>query len=319
MTPAAVVLCGGESRRMGRPKAWLPFGPEVMLQRVVRLVTTVAQPIIVVAAPGQDLPELPREVAIVRDEISGRGPLEGLVAGLTALDDQVELVYATGTDVPFLEPRWITRLADLMGDADLAIPRIGDYFHPLAALYRKRAVLPAIEELLHHDRLRHSLLVEAVKTRVVLEHEMRVVDPELRTLRNLNHPEEYERAHPRSTIERMRAPYLEQVGQLVHQMDLHSSYRRVTQACSAFVAVAGIAAIVGWMTGQSRLAESCAELHTDGPQHLAGVHRPESRTHRRGQRPARWPPGRRAVGRAGWLSRRAEVGRVRRRPGICCR
>ena len=33
----AVVLCGGESRRMGRPKAWLPFGPERMLQRVVRL------------------------------------------------------------------------------------------------------------------------------------------------------------------------------------------------------------------------------------------------------------------------------------------
>ncbi len=194
MSPAAVVLCGGESRRMGRPKAWLPFGPEVMLQRVVRLVTTVARPTVVVAASGQDLPELPVEVPIVRDEISGRGPLEGLAAGFSALDDQVELVYATGTDVPFLEPRWITRLAELMGDADLAIPRIGDYFHPLAALYRKRAVLPAIEKLLHNDRLRQCLLIEAVKTRFVLEHEMREVDPDLGTLRNLNHPVEYERA-----------------------------------------------------------------------------------------------------------------------------
>lgn len=77
MTIAAVILCGGESRRMGRPKAWLPFGPEVMLQRVVRLVGAVAAPIVVVAAPGQDLPTLPAEVSIVRDEISGRGPSAG--------------------------------------------------------------------------------------------------------------------------------------------------------------------------------------------------------------------------------------------------
>ena len=138
MTIAAVILCGGESRRMGRPKAWLPFGAEVMLQRVVRLVGTVAGPIVVVAAPGQDLPALPAEVSIVRDEISGRGPLQGLAAGFVALGEEVDLAYATSTDVPFLEPRWITRLAELIGDADLAIPSIGGYFHPLAALYRKK-------------------------------------------------------------------------------------------------------------------------------------------------------------------------------------
>ena len=77
---------------------------------------------------------------------------------------------------------------------DLAIPSIGDYYHPLAALYRPRIVLPAIEALLSQDRLRPLFLVEAVKTRVVTEHEMRSVDPGLGTLRNLNHPEEYERA-----------------------------------------------------------------------------------------------------------------------------
>ncbi len=194
MMPGAVVLCGGESRRMGRPKAWLPFGLELMLQRVVRLVGTVAGPIVVVAAPGQDLPQLPAGASIVRDSIAGRGPLQGLAAGFEALDEEVDLVYATGTDVPFLEPKWITQLAALIGEDDLAIPSIGDYYHPLAALYRKRVVLPAIQYLLEQDRLRPLFLVEAVKTRVVLEHEMRVVDPDLGTLRNLNHPEEYEQA-----------------------------------------------------------------------------------------------------------------------------
>ena len=161
MNPGAVVLCGGESRRMGRPKGWLPFGPERLLQRVVRLVGTVARPVVVVAAPGQELPELPAEVAIVRDPVAGRGPLQGLATGFAAMPDPVELIYATATDVPFLEPRWITRLVELIGDADLAIPDIDGHLHPLAALYRKRTILPLLESLLAQDRLRVSSLAEA--------------------------------------------------------------------------------------------------------------------------------------------------------------
>jgi molybdenum cofactor guanylyltransferase len=194
MSFGAVVLCGGESRRMGRPKAWLPFGEELMLERVVRLAGTVAQPMIVVAAPGQELPALAADVAIVRDSVSGRGPLQGLAAGLAAFDNSIDLIYATATDVPFLEPRWMTRLVELAAGYDLVIPHVAGYYHPLAALYRPAAVLPAIESLLLADRLRPVFLVEAVKTRVVDEGEMRAVDPALDTLRNLNYPEDYERA-----------------------------------------------------------------------------------------------------------------------------
>ena len=67
MSLGAVILCGGQSRRMGQPKAWLPVRPERMLQRVVRLVSTVAGPIVVVAAPGQELPSLPAAVLVARD------------------------------------------------------------------------------------------------------------------------------------------------------------------------------------------------------------------------------------------------------------
>src|SRR3954467_14094197 len=104
MTLGAVVLCGGQSRRMGQPKAWLPFGPERLLQRVVRLVGSGVGdgPIVVVAPPGRESPPLPDSVTIVRDPVSGRGPLQGLAAGLAALPDSVELAYASATDVPFL-------------------------------------------------------------------------------------------------------------------------------------------------------------------------------------------------------------------------
>jgi molybdopterin-guanine dinucleotide biosynthesis protein A len=179
---------------MGRPKAWLPFGGERMLQRVVRAIATVAQPIVVVAAGEQELPELAPEVAVVRDAIARRGPLQGLAAGLSALPDAVELVYASATDVPFLEPRWITRLVELVDGYDLAIPFVGEYYHPLAAVYRRKALLPAVEDLLRADRLRPVFLVEAVKTRVVRQDELKQVDPELQTLRNLNFPEDYEKA-----------------------------------------------------------------------------------------------------------------------------
>jgi molybdenum cofactor guanylyltransferase len=194
MNPGVVVLCGGESRRMGRPKAWLPFGPERLLQRVVRLVGTVARPIVVVAAPGQELPELPDDVAIVRDPVAGRGPLQGLAAGFTAMPDPVEFVYATATDVPFLEPRWITRLVELIGDSDMVIPKVGGYLHPLAALYRRGAMLLVVEGLLAQGRLRVTSLVEAASARVVGESHLRELDPRLGTLQNLNLPADYERA-----------------------------------------------------------------------------------------------------------------------------
>jgi molybdenum cofactor guanylyltransferase len=194
MTLGGIVLCGGQSRRMGQPKAWLPFGPEVMLQRVVRLLGQVVGPIVVVAAPGQDLPDLPETVLVERDPVADRGPLQGLAAGLGAFPESVELAYATATDVPFLRPEWVTRLVDLIGNRDLAIPEIGGYLHPLAALYRRRTVLPAVQVLLEQGRLRPIFLLEGLQALRVDAQVMGDVDRELGTLRNLNTPEDYRQA-----------------------------------------------------------------------------------------------------------------------------
>ncbi len=176
---------------MGRPKADLPFGSETMLGRVARLLGEVAWPIVVVAAPGQVLPDLPDSIRIVRDPVSDRGPLQGLAAGLASLPDEVELAYATATDAPFLRPAWVTRLVDLIGDHDLAVPEIDGYLHPLAALYRKRTVLPAVERLLAENQLRSVFLLEVLQGLRVDAPTMGVADPDLGTLRNLNTPDDY--------------------------------------------------------------------------------------------------------------------------------
>jgi molybdopterin-guanine dinucleotide biosynthesis protein A len=187
------VLCGGRSSRMGRPKAWLPFGAEVMLPRVVRLLCEAVDPIVVVAAPGQDVPPLPENIAIVRDDEEGRGPLQGLAAGLNAMRGQVDAIYLSSCDAPFLRPAFVRRLIDLMGDAMVCVPRVGGYHHSLAAVYRMD-VAGAVARLLAEDRRRPFFLFSVVPTRVVEAAELADVDPTFETLRNLNTPEEYEAA-----------------------------------------------------------------------------------------------------------------------------
>ena len=196
MRIGGIILCGGRSSRMGQPKAWLPFGDEVMLQRIVRVVHKVVDPVVVVAAPGQVVPELPSEVRIVRDEIEGKGPLGGLAAGLAALEGRGDAAYLSSCDVPFLKPEFITRVLSFLSPAprllapDIAVPRTGEFHHPLAAAYRV-SVLPHVRELLAAERLRPVFLFDAVPTRIIEPHELADVDPDFRSLQNLNTPEEY--------------------------------------------------------------------------------------------------------------------------------
>src|SRR6266852_5200189 len=175
-----IVLCGGQSKRMGRPKAWLPIAGDLMLPRVVRLLQEAVSPIVVVAAPDQDLPALPDDVEIVRDEEKGRGPLQGLLAGLTALQGRADAAYLSSCDVPFLQPAFVRRLIDLLGNHAICVPRVGEYHHPLAAVYRLE-VADTVRRLLAENRLRPLFLFEEVPTRIVEANELLDVDPQFQT------------------------------------------------------------------------------------------------------------------------------------------
>jgi molybdopterin-guanine dinucleotide biosynthesis protein A len=193
MRIGGIVLCGGRSSRMGRPKAWLPFAGELMLPRILRVVSEAVGPRVAVAAPGQELPPLPTSVDVAYDEEVGRGPLQGLATGLAALQGNADAVYLSSCDVPFLLPAFIRRLIELIGDCSACVPRVDGHYHPLAAVYRCD-VLPVVREFLAADRLQSSSLFEAVSTRVVEANELTDVDPTLRSLQNLNTPADYEAA-----------------------------------------------------------------------------------------------------------------------------
>lgn len=186
MKTGGIVLCGGHSSRMGRPKAWLPFGDELMLPRVVRILREVVDPVVVVAAPDQEVPPLPEEVEIVRDEVADRGPVQGLAAGLVALQGTVDAVFLSACDVPFLKAAFVRQVIELLADYSIAVPFVASFHHPLAAAYRID-VLPEVRTLLAANHLRTNSLFESVPTRIITALELGDLD----SLRNLNSPEEY--------------------------------------------------------------------------------------------------------------------------------
>jgi len=188
-----IVLAGGNSTRMGRPKATLPFGPELMVQRVVRLLGGVVRPIVVVAAPQQQLPDLPSGTVIAYDEREARGPLEGMLAGLKALEPLADAAYVTSCDVPLLEPAFVRAVIERLGNFEIAVPVEEGFAHPLAAIYRT-SVLPVVGKLLTADQLRPAFLFDKVPTARVPVEELRQFDANLATLRNCNQPVDYEAA-----------------------------------------------------------------------------------------------------------------------------
>ena len=190
MGVGAIILCGGKSSRMTVPKATLPFGSETLLERVLRICATELTPIVVVAAVDQQLPALDEQVLVTHDQRAGRGPLEGLAAGLAAIQPYAEAAYVTSCDVPFLRPEFIRALVERLQTHDVVVPHDVKYHHPLAAIYRTR-ILPNIEKLLAQDRMRPLFLFDTVDTLRVNTTDLRSVDPELRSLLNLNQPADY--------------------------------------------------------------------------------------------------------------------------------
>jgi molybdopterin-guanine dinucleotide biosynthesis protein A len=205
---AGIVLVGGRSSRMGTPKAALEWHGSTLLRRVVGVVgRSVDGPVVVVRAPGQTLPGLPDGVEVVEDAREGRGPLEGLAAGLAAVRDRAHAAYASSTDVPLLHPRFVRRLlAALDDDVDVVLPEVAGFRHPLSAVYRTE-LADVVERLIAEDRMRPAFLFESCRVRrldaetLLADPALAALDPDLDSVLNLNEPSDYEAARARPAPE----------------------------------------------------------------------------------------------------------------------
>jgi molybdopterin-guanine dinucleotide biosynthesis protein A len=205
---AGVVLAGGRSSRMGTPKAALEWHGSTLLRRTVGILTRVTDgPVVVVRAPGQELPALPPETEVVEDPREGLGPVQGLAAGLAAVDGRAGVAFVSSTDMPFLHPAFVRRVLRAVQDGvDVGLPVARGYPQPLAAAYSV-ALAPVAAKLVAEERLRPAFLFEQCVVDRLDEDALRAdpvlaaLDPGLDSVINVNEPADYQRARERPAPE----------------------------------------------------------------------------------------------------------------------
>jgi molybdenum cofactor guanylyltransferase len=185
----AVVLTGGKSSRMGRPKALLPFDDEPLIAHVLRGLKNIFAEVVVVAAPEQELPALP--AVLVRDEVAYQGPVSGIYHGLKAATK--EICFVTSCDAPFLNLALISHLLSQISDNDVVVPFWQERFQPLHAVYRT-SVAPLLKDQLERGELRPIFLYHKVRTLKLDEDKVRRFDPEGLSFLNMNSPADYDAA-----------------------------------------------------------------------------------------------------------------------------
>jgi len=203
---AAIVLAGGRSSRLASAgivspggKAGLVLVGKPLLERVCGRVGCVARKIVVVAAPGQELPPLPGSVEVVRDSAPGSGPLAGIADGLRALGNAAPTVLVVSCDVPLIHPQILGLLRERLltgpGAPLWVVPEVGGHLQVLVSAVRP-AVLAAIESHLAAGRRDPRSLVErlgrAGRAIVVPESDLRATDPGLWSFRDLDTPRDLE-------------------------------------------------------------------------------------------------------------------------------
>jgi molybdopterin-guanine dinucleotide biosynthesis protein A len=176
-----IVLAGGKSSRLGQNKALVDAAGRPLIQRVVDRLRLVVQDVIVVTDRPHDFSFL--GLPMTSDVYQGVGTLAGLHAGLSAMGNAYGLVV--GCDMPLLNVALLRHIASLRHGYDVVMPRIGEYYEPLHALYSVRC-LPCIERAIESGQRRVLRACSGMRVRYVRDDEINAHDPHRLSFFNVN-------------------------------------------------------------------------------------------------------------------------------------
>lgn len=195
---------------MGTPKAALEWHGSTLLRRTVGILArATGGPVVVVRADGQELPALPKGTLVADDPREGKGPVQGIAAGLAALRGRADTAFISSTDMPFLHPAFIRRLLRVLEEnegTDVALPVARGFKQPLAAAYRV-VLADTAERLVKEDRLRPAFLFDECTVEQLDDEALRkdpvlaALDPDLDSVVNVNIPADYQAARARPAPE----------------------------------------------------------------------------------------------------------------------
>jgi molybdopterin-guanine dinucleotide biosynthesis protein A len=190
MYKTAIILAGGKSTPLGDNKALLPFGDRPMIHRVVDELRPHFEDLILVAEDPAQFLAL-EDVRLVSDARHAHGPLGGIFSGLLASRGVHNLVV--GCDMPFLNHLLLDYLWSLRNWGDVVVPLTHEALSPNLAIY-SRTVLPGLARAVQAGERDVRTLLAQLKVHYVREDELTAYDPQLLSFRNVNTPEDYQRA-----------------------------------------------------------------------------------------------------------------------------
>ena len=183
----AVVMAGGQSKRMGCDKATLLLGEQTLLQRVVANVQPIFPQLMV------SVREARHDINLLQifDEFPNAGPLAGLYAGLVqAKKNKMMWIFAVATDMPFVKPALIEKLAKMRAGFQAVVPVVRRHSQPLAAFYSVDC-LDTIQSIFSGTGKRSlRAALDQLKVCYVDESEMLVADPDLKSFFDLDTPQD---------------------------------------------------------------------------------------------------------------------------------
>ncbi|HEX8702844.1 MAG TPA: molybdenum cofactor guanylyltransferase [Myxococcaceae bacterium] len=183
------VVAGGQGRRLsGTPKGLLKLQGRTVLERLLDLSPLFADVLLVANAPE---PYSRFGLRTVADVVPGKGAPGGVHAALVAA--RTEWVLAVACDMPFVSPEAVRLLLEARSpDLDALCFTVGGRVEPLLAVYRTALSVSWGKALEHGDPSLREFLASG-RSRLLPEAALRAVDPELRSLVNVNTPEDLER------------------------------------------------------------------------------------------------------------------------------
>ena len=193
---AAAILAGGLAERMhGANKAQLRVGAERIVERQLRLLRAVADPVFIVSNRGEEFSGL--GVDVVPDVITGAGPLGGIYTALLTSPRARTLIV--GCDLPFLALPLLERLV-APSAAQLVIPRSARGYEPLCATWTADCAA-ILRRRIDAGTLKAALAVEELRVEEIGAEFVASCDPHGLLFVNINTPHDYERAQRLGRVE----------------------------------------------------------------------------------------------------------------------
>jgi molybdenum cofactor guanylyltransferase len=189
MQATGIILAGGKSRRMGRDKAFLPFGRGLLIERVIEVIQQVTSDVILITNNPEQYQRF--GLPMYADVIPDAGSLGGIYTGLVSAKTPYGLCLAC--DMPFVKPDFLRFLCDTAAEVEVVVPRNAEDFQPLCAVYSQACQAP-IRQKIEAGRLKITGFFDQVRVRVIDGALLAHYDPHDVMFFNANTPEEYEQA-----------------------------------------------------------------------------------------------------------------------------